>query len=529
MTSLYSDYPSMDQDNAHHASVVRRDSDDLGDQKDGIAQMATSPSSITDGGRMSLTDRYFSKRGAAARSTNVQSSGAVSGDHNHAQSLAGCYSPRYFYKNQWFWLCTAICVILFGAIGTGVAVSNSKEAASMYGQVGTELPRPDLDESATLQNKNTLGQFLLTKYTNNAMDWSIVNQPDSFQGRALTYVAGSSLFAQLTLEQNAERYAIAVFYLATYRQPHLLLSTAPAWTSDKNWLSKESVCVWEGILCNDNDAITSIMLPNHGLSGSLPTELALLESLAVVDLTTNFLYMEGQSHQLWMILTSLRELTMDDNFFVSETGLPAEFAGLKSIEKISLSYNLLQGQLEGALFTSIPTLQHLEIESNYISGALPDELLSMPNLVYLYARRNSFDLFLPTILQAGNLPSIFALWLDSNTVTGSIPASIGQLTDLASLSVTSAGLTGTLPTELGLLTAMRRCWLYENQLQGSLPTQIASWTSLQVLEIYGNNVTGQMPQPLCTAVAESDYEFRTLSADCDQVACANCCTECYGI
>jgi hypothetical protein len=50
-----------------------------------------------------------------------------------------------------------------------------------------------------------------------------------------------------------------------------------------------------------------------------------------------------------------------------------------------------------------------------------------------------------------------------------------------------------------------------------------------VLEIYGNNVTGQMPQPLCTAVAESDYEFRTLSADCDQVTCDNCCTECYGI
>ena len=218
---------------------------------------------------------------------------------------------------------------------------------------------------------------------------------------------------------------------------------------------------------------------------------------------------------------------MDDNFFVSETGLPAEFAGLQSIEKISLSYNLLQGELEGNLFNSIPSLQHLELESNYISGILPDELLRMPNLVYLYARRNSFDLYLPSVLQAGNLPSIFALWLDSNMVSGFIPASIGQLTELASLSVTSAGLTGELPTELGLLTNMRRCWLYENNLQGNLPAEIASWTSLQVLEIYGNDITGQMPPQLCTAVANSDYEFRTLSADCNQVGCATCCTDCY--
>jgi hypothetical protein len=86
----------MDQDNAHHTSVLGED-DDMDDQKHGIAQMATSPSSTTEGSRgksMSIADRYFSKRGGLrARSTNVQQSD-VSGDHNHAQSLAGCQSTK---------------------------------------------------------------------------------------------------------------------------------------------------------------------------------------------------------------------------------------------------------------------------------------------------------------------------------------------------------------------------------------------------------------------------------------------------
>ena len=157
---------------------------------------------------------------------------------------------------------------------------------------------------------------------------------------------------------------------------------------------------------------------------------------------------------------------------------------------------------------------------------MPPELLRLSSLVYLYVRRNSLEINLDALFAPGNLPSIFALWLDSNVIGGTIPASIGDFTDIASLSITDAELSGPLPPELGNLVNMRRCWLYDNQLTGTIPSTLSSWTELQVFEVYNNNLVGSMPAPVCTAVAASDYEFRTLSADCGEVSCDNCCTEC---
>jgi hypothetical protein len=433
-------------------------------------------------------------------------------------------SGRPFYKKTWFWLVSAGVILVIGVVGTIVGLARS--GSNGGNSVGTELPRPDLPTSVVNANRNELGQILLTMYNERGMDWEPVGELDTFQGQALTFVAGSSSYSQLSRSQNIEKYALVVFYLSTFRQPHLLLAVAQEWTSNRNWLSKESVCVWEGIVCNNEDSVQEILLPNHQLSGTLPAELSLLLNLETIDLTTNYIYMEAEHHFLWTIMPDLVELTMDDNYFVSENGLPAQFIGLKSIEKISLSYNLLQGRFDGELFNSLQNLQHLEIESNYIEGPLPPELLSLSTLVYLYVRRNSLEIDLDELFSPGNLPSIFALWLDSNIIGGTIPSSIGLYTDIASLSITDAELSGPLPSELGNLVNMRRCWLYDNQLTGDIPSTLSSWTDLQVFEIYGNNLVGEMPQPICSAIAASNYEFRTLSADCTEVSCNNCCTEC---
>jgi hypothetical protein len=492
MAPVYTDYPSMEQDNAHLDEV---------DIRGGGGGSATTPATIT--------DRYFD-------STNNDSGNRLNNSSNARKPI---------YKKAWFWLVVAGVVLVVGVVGTSVALLGSTSASS--GQVGVDLPRPELQADQVNLNRNELGQFLLALYTERGMDWAPVGQLESFQGRALTFVAGSATYAGNTRSQNIERYALTVFYLSTYRQPHLLLPVASEWTSDQNWLSKESVCVWEGIVCNDDDSVQEILLPNHELSGSLPAELSLLLDLDTIDLTTNVIYMEDEHHFVWSILPTLVELSMDDNYFIADGGLPDQFRGLTSISKISLSYNLLQGSFDGSLFADLPTLTHLELESNYIEGPLPLELVELESLVYLYLRRNSLEINLDVLFSPGRLPSIFALWLDANLIGGSIPTTIGLYTDLASLSLTEADLTGELPTEMGQLVNMRRCWLYGNNLSGPVPPQLANWGQLQVLEIYGNDLTGSMPGPVCDAVGASEYEFRTLSADCEQVECDSCCTECF--
>lgn len=484
--STYSDYPSLDN-NLQDGS--------------GLEQ------GVGPNHRTSITDRYFA--------------GKTGGTSPSKKS-----SSQPYYKKLWFWLVVAGILLIVGVVGTSIGLvrSGGKGGAS----VGVDVPKPELDAAQVNVNRQELGEILLAMYSERGMDATPVGQLETFQGRALTYVAGAAAYGQLSRAQNIERYALVVFYLSTFRQPHLLLPVASDWTSHQNWLSKESACVWEGIVCNDDDSVSGILLPNHELSGTLPAELSLLLNLETLDLTTNFIYMEGMEHHfVWQIMPSLQELTMDDNYFIAENGLPDEFRGLQSIQKISLSYNLLQGSFDGALFEQIPTLQHLEIESNYIEGTLPVQLLQLESLIYLYVRRNSLEIDLDELFQDGNLPSIFALWLDANIIGGTIPTRIGLFTDLASLSITEAELTGPLPAEMGNLVNMRRCWLYENELSGPIPESINSWRQLQVLEIYDNLLTGDMPQAVCDAVAASEYEFRTLSADCSKVECDQCCTECF--
>ena len=218
---------------------------------------------------------------------------------------------------------------------------------------------------------------------------------------------------------------------------------------------------------------------------------------------------------------------MEDNFMVTREGLPSEFTGLKSLEKLQLSYNLLQGELQGSTFLAMPKLHHLEIESNYVSGRLPAELGTLTNLVYIYARRNLFSFRLDEMLVTGAYPALFSLWLDNNQISGPIPPAIGQLTGLASFSVTNATLTGPIPDEFGNVQTLRRVWLYDNQLTGPIPPSVNNLVNLEVFEIHDNDLTGEMPSNVCNAVAGSRYEYATLTADCDRVRCENCCTICY--
>lgn len=390
------------------------------------------------------------------------------------------------------------------------------------------LGSPEHDGNIFLLNRVELGDMLLSMYTERGMDSAPLNDTDSLQGQALVFVAGSLTYDTWSEAQRVERYALVVFFLATFRQPHMLLPEALGWTSRLNWLSDESVCAWEGIVCNDDDSVGTILLPNHQLSGTLPPELSLLVNLATLDLTSNSIFMAGSAHHfLWTIMPALQELSMDDNFFTTREGLPSEFHGLSSIQKISLSYNLLQGSLDGGLFEELSTLRHLRMESNYLEGTLPEQLLSLESLMYLYVRRNFFEIDLDQLFQRGNLPSIVALWLDSNDIGGAIPTTIGLHTDLASLSIADSDLTGPLPVQLGNLGNMRRCWLHQNGLGGPVPPALSEWQQLQVLEVYDNELTGIMPPLVCDAVGTTEYESRALSADCAEVECTDCCTKCY--
>ncbi|EEC44102.1 predicted protein [Phaeodactylum tricornutum CCAP 1055/1] len=434
-----------------------------------------------------------------------------------------------FYRTRKFFIGVTLSVMLLIAI-VAVVVSGNKgsEFAALGNSSTPRVPEIEVSESTLQENEAELGAALIQLYDRLDIPWNGLYEDATPQGRALQAVAGTKLYASLDRVRSVQRYALGVFYYSTFAvaHPYLEAEDTRPWGSSDFWMSSTPECEWEGITCDDSGRVAAIDLSSNYLSGTLPLELALLDKLVGLNLANNYIFGEGASNDVWSYLPNLQDLMMDDNFVIATTGLPSQMKSLESIQKLSVSYNLLQGVLDGEIIGNMQRLSHLEVESNYISGELPVELGTLPDLVYFYIRRNSLSFNLNKLIVPNRFPKIFALWLDSNPITGTIPSEIGTLTTLTSFSLTNATLTGKIPSEMGNLAKMKRCWLYDNALTGTIPQALSSWVDLQVLEVSGNNFVGDMPQGVCDAITASDYQFKTLSADCTRIACEGCCTEC---
>lgn len=432
-----------------------------------------------------------------------------------------------FYRRRWFLLSLGGFAIVLIAIGImGSKTSSKGTSVSM-----NSLRAPEVQVSQDLfeANKKEFGSLLVTYYDEMGFDWTPLGDANSPQGMALQYTCGHDQYAANDRTQNLQTYALATFYYATFGQKHVYFQEEPfGWAEQSNWITSRDYCQWQGVECTGG-AVTGIILEENQLLGVIPQDIALLKELVVLDLTTNYLYADESNLDWLSYMNKLEELDMDDNYVYTENGLPRQIADMASLEHINLSYNLLQGPLDNAMFANLAQLTHLEIESNYLTGQIPIAIQKSTSLIYLYIRRNEFTIDLPSLLKAGHLPNIFALWLDKNNVTGRIPTTIGLLTDMASFSLTDTFVSGPIPTEMGNIARMQRIWLYDNELTGTIPPQIASWSKIEVFEVKNNNLSGSMPSAICQTVQASNYQFKALTADCAEVHCPldTCCTECY--
>lgn len=113
----------------------------------------------------------------------------------------------------------------------------------------------------------------------------------------------------------------------------------------------------------------------------------------------------------------------------------------------------------------------------------------------------------------GDLTEVFRLNFSGNNVTGSIPTSIGNMSKLLYFWVNSASLSGSIPSEIGDASLLRDIQLFNNDLTGSLPSSIGDLTDLQQLTVGMNQLSGAIPSSLgnCTDLTylhlgDNDFE-----------------------
>jgi len=279
-------------------------------------------------------------------------------------------------------------VILISIISISVVVSGNKKEDSVMVDLRSMI-------SSTLSKEG--------------IDTSGLSNGNTAQGKAMNWIYSQNDLATMDRSQILQRYALATFYYSTYQVQTLYTPSPPKWTSSILWLSAVNECEWEGVQCTDRLKVNGISLENNSLTGKVPGDLVLLrDHLVSFDLTTNLLYMTDVDFVFLGSLTKLETILMDDNYLTTDAGLPASLGACTDLKKLRLSYNLFGGSLSDDLFQKLTKLTHLEMESNFLEGDMPESIGDLSNLVYLYMRRNSMT-FKLDFLKSGNMESLCKL------------------------------------------------------------------------------------------------------------------------
>ncbi|KAH0912324.1 hypothetical protein HID58_035645 [Brassica napus] len=159
--------------------------------------------------------------------------------------------------------------------------------------------------------------------------------------------------------------------------------------------SDQTPCHWPGITCT-RGRVTSLTLSGRRLSGYIPSELGLLDSLTRLELSRN-------------------------NF--SEP-VPTRLFNAVNLRYIDLSHNSISGPVP-AQIKALKNLTHLDVSSNRLNGSLPESLTQLGSLVgTLNLSYNRFSGEIPP--SYGRFPVFVSLDLGHNNLTGKIPQ-IGSL------------------------------------------------------------------------------------------------------
>ena len=137
----------------------------------------------------------------------------------------------------------------------------------------------------------------------------------------------------------------------------------------------------------------------------------------------------------------------------------------------------------------------LELNGNSLTGELPAALGNLSNLNRLIFINNK-GLTGPIPAALGNLSNLRSLILVGNALTGPIPAALATLPRLSSLNLSGNALSGPIPASLGNLSGLSLLSLSGNALSGPIPASLGNLSGLRWLNLSGNALSGPIPSAL---------------------------------
>ncbi|XP_027331714.1 receptor-like protein kinase BRI1-like 3 [Abrus precatorius] len=200
----------------------------------------------------------------------------------------------------------------------------------------------------------------------------------------------------------------------------------------------------------------------NNITGSVPPSLANCTQLLVLDLSSNGFTGNVPSA---FCPSALEKMILAGNYFSGT--VPAELGECKNLRTIDFSFNSLNGSIPWEIW-ALPKLSDLIMWANNLTGEIPEGICE----------------------KGGNLETLI---LNNNFISGSIPRSIANCTNMIWVSLASNRISGEIPAGIGNLNALAILQLGNNSLTGRIPREIGQCRRLIWLDLNSNNLTGTIP------------------------------------
>ncbi|KAH9648760.1 hypothetical protein KPL70_025724 [Citrus sinensis] len=235
--------------------------------------------------------------------------------------------------------------------------------------------------------------------------------------------------------------------------------------------------------------IRTLNLHNNRLAGELPSSLRNCSQLRVLDLGKNAFFGEiptwiGESLQNLIVL-SLKSNNFHGN-------IAYQLCHLGFIQILDLSLNIISGNIPKC-FNNFSAMTYERCSNPTIGFA--KSFLVLPGIGYYYK-------YLVNLLLTwkgseneykSTLGLVRCLDLSSNKLDGAIPEEIMDLVGLIALNLSRNNLTGPITPKIGELTSLDFLDLSRNLFSGSIPSSLSQLSGLGVLDFSYNNLSGKIP------------------------------------
>ncbi|CAB9523970.1 LRR receptor-like serine threonine-protein kinase [Seminavis robusta] len=275
------------------------------------------------------------------------------------------------------------------------------------------------------------------------------------------------------------------------------------WDDDDGWLEDGAIpCEWKGVVCNNDQYITALHLQNNNLVGTLPASMLWdLQHLTHLDLSRNpDLTVDLATRVSLLMTSSLAAMAIptvivsndtdaataqeeffvwDDDDFGNNNNSSNHSAPLRHLNVSDTATKSLEG-----IAHIRDTLQELDLSHTLVSATS----VSSSSSIITRSNPNSTTLIVTFSLsdQLRQLSHLRILGMNHLSLGDQLDNYIPFLSpNLQHWHARNASFMGTIPTSIGLLSNLETLNWSHNQLQGSLPTIMNAMTTLTQLELQG--------------------------------------------